>query len=326
MFTQFNNHIHQLLRTARQARTSLALGISHEATQVHAVQLRADPHERLSLQHHAHVSHLPLTPTQWGLTGASLSALLPQLPTPTPDIIMALPNHVASHQYVALDPSGPAYDAQIHALLQQETSADNLVTDYLCLDDDGPDSSPIGLLCFTHQDAVRHYQQVTQAQQLRLCCLDIEAFAALNAWYFWLKQCAPERLDQVLALWHLKPTDVSLYVCQRQRLLLQAHLSLANEADARSPQDQSARFVQQTWQRFHATHAETISHVFVTGRHSDDPAFTNILHAVDTLFTVAHPITALSTSAAFSQATLDEHAPDLLIAFGLALRSLDDPH
>lgn len=323
MFTQFNNYIHDRWPKNRRQRFNLSLGISHESTQIHALQLRKSKHQALSIQHHAHVTYLALTPTQWGLTQASLAALLPQLPTPTPDIILALPNHLVSHQYLRLEPGPWPHAEQIQAALQAEMAVANVVTDYLCLDEGEPDSSPLYLLCSTLKEAVDHYQQVAQACQLSLNCLDVEAFAALNAWYFWLNQCAPEQANQALAFIHLRPNDVSVYFCQHQRLLDQAHQSLPTETADKILWTHIAQFSQHAWQRFHATHAEAVGHIFVTGRHSTIPACINRLRAVlNAPLTVAHPLMAVGVSPPLTQAMIEAHAPDLLIAFGLALRGL----
>lgn len=324
MFAQFKNHFSQQWRrwrTATNTPAGMAVGISYEATQIHALQLRQSSNGTLSLQHHAHVNHLPMT-TQWGLAQASLEAIMPLLPTPTPALVLALPNHLVNHQYIILNQPHLSATEQIQWALQQEIDPETVAIDYVYLDEPSPDSSPHCLLCYTHKDAVSHYQNLAKAQQLALSCLDVEAFAALNAWYFWLNQRAPQHDQQVLALIHARPTDVTVYFCQRQRLLHQVNTPLLATPERPALWQQASDFIQQVWQRFHLTHAEVVEQAFITGRHSTTPALIEALRThLSSPLTLAHPVLSLPVSAPLNPHTIEEHAPDLLIAFGLALRA-----
>ncbi|MBP6862385.1 MAG: pilus assembly protein PilM [Neisseriaceae bacterium] len=327
MFAQFKNRLHTQWRAwsaAAQAKpTTMGLGISHEATQIHALQLRQGPQGALTVQHHAHVAHLSLTTTLWGLTEASLAAIVPLLPTPPPPLMMALPNALVQHQYRRLDQSNLTLAEQVDSALRQEVAPDTVAIDYVCLDENPPDSSPLYLLCYTHHDAVNHYQHVAEAQGLRLVCLDVEAFAALNAWYFWLQQQAPEHQHLVLALIHARPTELSVYFCHQQRLLHQVHTPLNPMFDA-DAETQALSFMQHCWQNFHATHSTPVTQAYITGRHSLAPnLLAGIRQQLNVPLTLAHPVLALATTPPLHPDTLTQHAPDLLIAFGLALRALD---
>lgn len=331
MFAQSKTRLHTLWQHWHQTKkfspTTLAIGVSHEATQIHALQLRRQPDGSLSVQYHAHVPHLPLTATTWGLTQASLAAIAPLLPTPPPALIMALPDALVQHQYTQLNPAHlhMTPSEQMLWVVQQEVEPSTVAIDYLCLDDLTPDSSPLYLLCYTHQDAVDHYQNVTRNQALTLTCLDVEAFAALNAWYFWLQTCAPQHQDQVLMFIHARATDLSVSFCHKKRLLHQAHSPLTDTADETAWQQQTHEFIQQCWQRFHATHDLTVIQAYITGRHSTVPnLLLTLQQQLCVPLTPAHPVLALSISPPLHEDTLMRHAPDLLITFGLALRALDE--
>lgn len=327
MFAQFKKHLHTQWRLWRSTPpfepASMAIGVSHEATQIHALQLRRGHDGALTIQLHAHVSHLPLAATPWGLTEASLSALAPLLPTPTPALVLALPSALVQHQYRHLPAPDQTLDEQAYAALAQEVAPDSVAMDYQCLDVATPDSSPLYLLCYAHLDAVHHYQRVAQALQLHLSCLDVEPFAALNAWYFWLQRQAPTQMDQVLLLIHARPTDLSVLFSQRQRLIHHANTPLIDTPEHPEPV-QARDFILQCWQSFHATHNAPVAQAYLTGRHSLNSDFRHaIAKSLSVPLICAHPVTALAASPPFTAQALNEHAPDLLITFGLALRALD---
>ncbi len=216
------------------------------------------------------------------------------------------------------------------------------------------------LLTAAKKDDIDPRVEVFESADLPLAYMDVDLFAQTNAFSFWINQHSPELIDEKIAVVDIGELQTRALVLENGRILYKQETPVGgeqlsqliqrtyqvNEEKAEAiklqhnnrPVDyqaqiadrfnvQIAQEIQRVLQFYYTTQSNEqfsgVKHIFLTGGVASQPGLPEtIFSQTNTATQCINPITYTTNSNKIDLSQLQQDAPLLTVAFGLALRGL----
>ncbi|MCF7530496.1 type IV pilus biogenesis protein PilM [Neisseria lisongii] len=182
------------------------------------------------------------------------------------------------------------------------------------------------------QDDIELRAELFEQAGLALSVLDTDLLAQHHAFLFWLNLHAPELLAEKTVFVGIYSTQTYVLIVQHGRILYrqetQSGAAMPSENDISETFNIQTAYTIQRALQFYASTQDTeppsaIRHIFLTGSATQNPDLAATVSRICGISAqTLHPVAHAKFGSTLNSAQLQHDAPELTIAFGLALRGL----